>query len=242
MKKILRNSLLLLTGLLIVTSCNKEELTQQLPELNLAEYSLLKEALANDLNYMANELRNIQGERSKIALDIAKNYYGANSRQFDLFNQSAELILQSSSGRTSSQITLTDFQQTEVNKIIAVTETLSSILEFKEYLNDEFTGYAKSDISIEDKNFMLTFISSFEVSFEFITLNPGLFQGGISTGRIQGFWGCVGGIAGAVATTTAVVGAIVTPPLWVLGASGWSLVVSAGAASAVTIFEQCFSS
>ncbi len=237
MKKILRTSLLLLTGLLIATSCNNEELTPQQPELNLEEYSLLKEALAIDLNHMATEFRNTQGERLKIAIDIAKNYYGANSRQFDFFIQSAELILQTSSGRNSSQI-LTDFQQTEVNKIVAVTENLSSIPEFKEYLNSEFARYANSDLSIEDKNFMLTFISSFEVSFEFITLNPDVFQG-VSNGRVQDFWGCVAGIAGAVATATAVAGAIITPPLWVLGASGWYLVVSAGAASAVIIAEQC---
>lgn len=109
MNNLLKSSLLILVGLLMITSCNEERTLTQ-PELDLKKFSLLKENLGNDLNHIATELRNIQGERSKIAIDIAKSYYGANSRQFDVFKQSAELIQAPSSGRVSSQITFTDFQ------------------------------------------------------------------------------------------------------------------------------------
>ncbi len=53
------------------------------------------------------------------------------------------------------------------------------------------------------------------------------------------FWGCAAGIAGALAVGTAIVGAVINPPLWVLVASDWYLIAGAGSASAVAIYENC---
>ena len=222
-----------------MTSCDEEANLNQ-PELDLNQYSLLKATLSSDLNYLASELRNYSPkEKPTAVIEIVGNYYGKNSKQFDVFNQSVDLLHQPFTDGVAKQVALTSFQKNEVEKIIAAAENFSNFSEYKEYLNSEFARYANSDLSIEDKNFMLTFIASFEVSFEVISLNPDLFLTVVSSGRVQGFWGCVAGIAGAVAVTTAVVGALVSPPLWVLGASGWSLVASAGALSAVTIATEC---
>lgn len=53
------------------------------------------------------------------------------------------------------------------------------------------------------------------------------------------FWGCVAGVAGAVAVTTVTVGALTNPVGWALVASDWYLIASAGALSAVTIYNEC---
>lgn len=223
-----------------VSSCTEDSYTIQEQKLNLEAYSQLKVQLKNDLNVLANELSQVtnKGMHSEV-LDIAKTYYGESSRQFNAFNQSFSLLHNSNNARTSSEYNLTDYQSEQVNLIIGIAEGFNSLPELKSYLNQEFERYANSNISIEDKNFVLTFISSFEVSFEFINDNPESFQEYVSNGRIQGFWGCVAGITGGVAVTTAVVGAVINPPLWVLAASEWYLVASAGAASIATIAAEC---
>jgi len=240
MKNLFRSGLLILTGIFIITSCNQNEFTTQSSEVNLEVYSLLKKTLANDLDQLAIGLRNNKGERSKIAVDVAKNYYGENTKQFDAFNQSVDLVRQSSStGRVSSQLNLSDFQRAEVDIIVSKTKELSDILEFKEYMNSEFTRYASSDLGIEDKNFMLTFITMFEVNFEFMVSNPDLFQDEISNGRVNGFWGCVVGVVSLTVVVGVTVAALSNPVGWALIAGDWYLIASAGAASVVTIYNEC---
>jgi len=226
--------------LIFVISCSEDSVSLQKEGLNLEAYSQLKVQLKLDLNEFSKGFSMFTAqEKNSQALDIARIYFGENSKQFQAFYQSFFALHTSTNGRTNSDYSLTDYQNNQVNLIISKTEGLNNLSELKNYLNKEFEHYANADITIEDKNFILTFLSSFEVSFEFILENPEYFQETISNGRKQGFWGCVAGIAGGVAVTTAVVGALINPPLWVLVAADWYLVASAGAASITTIAAEC---
>jgi hypothetical protein len=81
----LRLTILTLSMYFFMTSCNPEEsLNKQ--ELNLEAYSLLKENLKKDLSITGSQLKGIKGEKRRmLALDVAKNYYGEETKQYDAF-------------------------------------------------------------------------------------------------------------------------------------------------------------
>ena len=223
----------------IFSACDQQ--VQDKSNLNRQAYFLLKEKLSIDLNNLATELRKYEPEQKlNVSIGIAESYYGKGSKQFAAFSQSFDMLHSPVSGKVSNSFKVSAFQQNEIESLISESENFSNISEYKVFLTSKFDEYYSSNLNIEDKNFMLIFVSSFEVSLEFINSNPDLFQTVVSNGKIKGFWGCAAGIAGAVAVTTAVVGAVITPPLWVLAASEWYLVVSAGAASITTIAAECW--
>jgi hypothetical protein len=227
MTKLFKSTLTLLLFSIIVSSCNSE-MERDVNELDLKAYSDLKNALAKDLVA-------INSKDPVELVENARSYYGDNSKQFNAFNTSMEGILISKNGRINSDIELNSFQKKEVENLVSDLDRFDNLDEYNSFLESKFDYYASQDLNIDDKNFILTFLSVYQVTLNFEMQN----QAEFANGRTQGFWGCAAGIAGAVATTVVVVGAIVTPPLWVLAASEWYLVVSAGTASVVAIVEEC---
>jgi hypothetical protein len=234
----LRLTILTLFAYFFMTSCNPEEsLNKQ--ELNLEAYSLLKENLKKDLSIIGSELKGVKGEKRRmLALDIAKNYYGEETKQYDAFQMAFQNLNAPKNARLSNNEILSSFQKSRVESIINASVSYNNFDGYKRFLEQEFNNYAQSSLNVNDKNFMLTFLSSYEASYEFIATNPEMFDEIDQVGA-NGFWGCAAGIAGAVAVTTAIVGGLVNPPLWVLVASDWYLITSAGAASVVAIVNEC---
>jgi len=199
MKNLFKNSLLLLTGLLIVTSCT-EEATLTQPELSLARYEQLSKTLENDFNQVASQLRDRNSNFSDkgSVVNAAEILYGKESDGFSAFLNSFNNV-SSSNGRVNNE--LTTFQQQSVEGIISALSDYSSLSEFQLFLDERFEYFSNQTLDTNDKDFILMYIVSYKVSLDFVANNLDLFSSASSeNGRVQGWWSswgkCAAGIVG----------------------------------------------
>ena len=197
MKKVFRNSLLFLTGLLMVTSCSKETTLIQ-PELELARYEQLSIVLENDFNQVASRLRDINSNFSdkESVIKVAEIHYGKESDGFSAFLNSFNNV-SSSNGRISND--LTTFQQQSVEGLISALSGYSSLSEFQLFLDERFDDFSNQTLEANDKDFILTYIVSYKASLDFIADNQDLFiSESTVNGRVQGWWSDWGKCAASI--------------------------------------------
>jgi len=199
MKKLLKTSLLIIVGLLVVTSCNEETSLIQ-PELDLTRYEQLSKTLENDFNQVASQLRksNSDFSDSRSVMNAAEVHYGKTSTEFTTFLNSFNNV-SSSYGRANNE--LTAFQQQSVEGIVSALSDNSSLSEFQLFLDERFEYFSNQTLDANDKNFILTYIVSYKVSLDFVANNLDLFSPESTVnGRVQGWWSdwgkCAAGIVG----------------------------------------------
>lgn len=73
------------------------------------------------------------------------------------------------------KIELSEFQRKKVDEIIQLTGDFKRLEEATTFLKDRFEEYANADLSEEDKDFLLTFITVYKEGFIFVINNDDLF-------------------------------------------------------------------
>lgn len=156
-------------------------------EHSIAYYETLGQVLEQDLSKVGSLLRdkNSTFSNKSDVLNAATAYYGKESEAFASFKNSFAKI-STSNLREANE--LTDFQQIAANEIIESVYSFSSLEKFKESLDVKFSGYHTMDLAEEDKEFILSFITIYKASLEFLAENPDLFLEQSADGRRLGWW------------------------------------------------------
>jgi len=198
--------------------------------------------LRNDLNLISVSLinQNLNVSDSRNVVQIAENYYGRGTEHFEIFKSTLEnLSSNSESGRFIDSGELTKFQQEQINEIIQLTGELENLEEITDFLDKRFDNYANADLSDNDKDFLLTFVTVYEEGMTFVLNNQDLFIqsqspsarwrgrrvvecAGSSIGLIASYAGlfALTAATGEVALVATVTGAILAPTMFGLGYFG----------------------
>lgn len=182
--------------ILVISSCKKESNSKQ--DIDISRYTNLSKVLTYDLNSIGNKVRESKGNflDPKSVLNVAEKYYCAESEEFDSFQQSFNLA-KSNSVKSDE---LTALQAKGVYEITVALATSSSALDFTKFLNTKFDEVLNSNLEIQDKDFLLMYITSYVAGIEFINNNldiisPKVFQ---SKGWWDSWGKCAAGIVGGV--------------------------------------------
>lgn len=230
MKKLLKINLLLFIGLLVLTSCSKDDILQ--PEFDLARYEQLSKTLEFDLNQIGLHLRDNSSNFSegKSVVNAAEFHYGKVSDNFNEFLKYFDVKI---SKNTSTNDDLTDFQKENVEEIIAALSNYSSLSEFQLFLDEKFEYFSNQTLETNDKEFILNYIVSYKVSLDFIDNNRDLFgntSDKFSKSSWWSSWGkCVAGTLGG-AITGALGGAAIGSAVPVIGTTAGGIVGAVGGA------------
>ena len=197
MKTIFKNSLFIILSLLIFSSCNEQEGMSR-TDLNLERYELLRTTLTNDFNQVAYLLHenNATFFDKKEVIKVAETYYGKKSSPLnsflDTFNKPSV-----TNGRLNDN--LNDFQRKNVEEITSSLSNYSSLSEFQASLDDKFNNFMGQSINDVDKDFILSYITAYKVSLDFVVNNQELFVSDTAING-RGWWGdwgkCAAGVVG----------------------------------------------
>ena len=195
-----------LVALIVLSSasCSEDQTELSDPsEISLERYENLSTSLFTDFNRISIELINQNAKflDEDVVLGITQEYYNNDPEKYEAFVTSYK-----SSNNTNAKVKeeLTSFQKEATDEIIRTVVSLISLFEIEEYLDTEFNDYFTQDMSVEDKDFILTFIVSYKESLTFINANPDLFTTSLVNGRTNGWWDdwgkCAAGTVGGILT------------------------------------------
>lgn len=230
MKHLLKSCLATLVAFTLFTACETSDSNVE-PQITLEFYNDLSTTLENDFASFGSSLR---AQESIDVISAGKMQYGAETAAFEVFKQAYRGNILTN-GKVSEEAQLSIVQKTEVEAILASINNYSSFSEFNQYLDSKFIAYHASDLSQADKTFLMTYVTLYRSSLDFVYNNQDLFVQNPANGKVVGWWDdwgkCAASIAGGAitgATTLGLAGAAVgTVVLPVVGT------VSAGAVGAI---------
>lgn len=249
MKKL--KTILLLIVTLITISCNDSGIAPK-ADLDLTRYSALRQTLVKDYDALSTGLRSANskiGNESTI-LNIAGTHYGKSSNEYSFFINSYSNLRNSSNNRLASFGSLSQAQKERIQQIIESINEFGSLSDYQTYLDSQFNAIVAEDLSLTDKDFLLTYIVSYKVTLDFVENNSDLLASTNQVnGRTQGWWDdwgkCAAGIVGSAITTGATLGlggaAVGTVALPVVGTvSGAAVGAVAGAIGGALVGAATF--
>jgi hypothetical protein len=204
--KLLKAFFFLALTLFLIVSCSDSE-NLSTPNVDKARYLELEQSLNLDYTALANGLRNensnFYNQTSVVA--VAANHFGQKSDRHRAFIENFKRVQNNYSGRISSSTTnLNNVRKQKVDEILASISSFDNAPDFKSYLEKQFESIATSNRSIEDKDFLLTYIVSYKATLGFLEVNRDLIEDeSSSNGRLEkksswwDDWGkCAAGIVG----------------------------------------------
>lgn len=211
MKNLFQTCFTALVALFLITACETQDSAVE-PELNLEFYNNLSTTLENDFEVFNASIRS---QEAMDVLTAGKVQFGAETPEFNAFEKAyrGNII---SNGRITNDIQLSPVQKEEIELILSAINEHSSLNEFNQYLNSKFNSFTGSDLSENDKTFLLTYVTLYKTSLNFVYNNQDLFITNSANGRVLGWWEdwgkCAASIAGGAitgATTLGLAGAAV---------------------------------
>jgi hypothetical protein len=174
-------------------SCQKDSNQK----VDLVKYKSLGQSILLDMNTIGDQIRQSKETFSKpeVVLEEARKYYCEESEEFISFQESFNLAISKRSIRCNS---LTSEQNQDLDDIQVNLNGSSSAQEFLLFLNSKFDEVLTSDWSLADKDFLLTYITSYISGVEFMTNNLDILSP--NNHNIRGWWAswgrCAAGIIG----------------------------------------------
>lgn len=221
MKRIIVGIVLISLSIVTFTSCEK---TNTQKSDNTSQYLKLASSVAKGLNAIGDNLRTVNKtyNSEEAVLNSAKQLCGENSNEFNAFlSEYKDVQLKSSllsTGFNNKEI------NDELNRIKKALENSESPTNFIGFLKSEFDNVnANNNLKPENKDFLLKFIVTYQVSVEYLSNNlelvvptNNIIVGEKSSLQIQSWWTswgrCAAGIlggAGLGALTGAGTGSVV---------------------------------
>jgi len=218
MKKILY----CLMAFLMIIGCQNNESENVAPELSLERYAEFKAQLTASYNHISETLRKSNASFKDVekVKAIAADYYGSNSDRYKSFIASYETKFAAANGRSTSTSSLTPVQESKMLEIVAQIGVSASADDFVAYLGNQFNEvYYAPTMDVTDKDVLLTYITAYEASIEFLMVNSDVINAEMPNedepcdtcpqepdwGRTQGWWDswgkCAAGILGGAIST-----------------------------------------
>ena len=204
MKRIIVRIALITLSIITFTSCEK---TNTQKSDNISQYLKLASSVSKGLNAIGNNLRtaNKTYNSEEAVLNSAKQLFGKNSNEFNAF------LSEYKDAQLKSSLLSTSFNNKEVNdelnRIKKALENSESPSNFIEFLKSEFDNVnTNNNLKPENKDFLLKFIVTYQVSVEYLSNNlelvvpPNSITGKKSSLQIENWWSawgrCAAGILG----------------------------------------------
>lgn len=196
-KRILLNAILL-TTLAWGTACEDESNTVE-PSLNKSTYSDYESDLLGNLRHFSQQLStSTSGDIDKDFLKtVSSTRFGGNSDDHKVFVQAID--------QPAAATSLTGALKQKVENIQSSIASHSSVTSYVAFLNDQFDQVlADESMDLNDKDFLLTHISTTKVVTQVIDEYQDIFSPIVNSGRVASWWGdwgkCAAGIVGGIGT------------------------------------------
>ncbi len=220
---------------ILFSSCEKEDQARNGEETQLIikNYEELGDKLNSDFQSIGENIRNSNTDfgDNKAVFRIASEMYTNSPDQLNIFQNS----FTQSQQKSEVENELSKLRKDEIQEILNSIGNYENFGDFKMYLDSKFDEIVGSNLSIEDKDYLLTYIVTYKSTIDFIYINQDLFAPEFAKYSKESWWDSWGQCATAI-SGGAVTGAVT---LGLAGAAVGTVVlpivgtVSAGAVGAI---------